>query len=119
MTTILEGEVLTLTAVMAPGKGCSGHMGDIPGGMAYEDQHGYLWCIACAKHMTSCADEMCGHPAAAYAEPGPANDDQGGRCEHGSPCDFECAASLMSDEGDSLTWDELWGDWDDQGDEEC
>src|SRR5215469_13047932 len=68
MTATVEEDRLILTAVWAPGKGCNGHMGPIPGGAAYEDQKGFLWCIACAKHMTSCADGMCGHPRAVFQE---------------------------------------------------
>lgn len=74
MTITLEGEVLTLTAVMVPGKKCSGHMDEIPGGLAYEDQDGSFWCLACAKHMTACTDKDCGHPMAVFAGPTWADD---------------------------------------------
>jgi len=70
-TTTIEDEVLTLTAVMAPGKLCSGHRDEIPGGCAYEDQHGWLWCLACSKHLAECTDEDCDHPRAVFAQPAP------------------------------------------------
>jgi hypothetical protein len=70
MTTTISDGTLTLTAVMAPGRKCAGHRDEIPGGLAYEDQDGSLWCIACAKHLTACTDEDCDHPAAVFKEPG-------------------------------------------------
>lgn len=69
MTTAISDDILTLTATMAPGKKCNGHMDEIPFGAAYEDQHGYLWCLACAKHLVTCTDEDCDHPAAVFDEP--------------------------------------------------
>jgi len=73
-TTTIEDEVLTLTAVMAPGKLCSGHKGEIPGGCAYEDQDGWLWCLECSKHLATCTDEDCEHPHAVFAQEAPAGD---------------------------------------------
>ena len=71
MTTVTDDGLLTLNAAMVPGSGCAGHMPDlIPGGLGYQDQHGFTWCITCAKVMTECAGERCGHPRAVFAVPG-------------------------------------------------
>lgn len=68
--------VLTLAATVAePGSLCSGHRDEIPGidtedgpyVPAYADQDGWLWCLACARHMSECEDSECGHPRARFA----------------------------------------------------